>query len=113
MTVLTERDPSELSDVDLVAEWRETAERLHAAADRDVDGLWDRRVDLWAEMESRTAVEPPECPECDAQSWTQEFGGPKICTECDLHLRMEHADLIAQIDEYHEHVQALDGGASA
>lgn len=108
MTEITDRDPSEMTHTELYDEWREVYERLlQPIEDGDEhDELWDRRGALWGEMKSRTDAEPPECPECGGQSWGQEYGEPKACTECDLHLGTNHEELIEAVGSYWRSVKS-------
>ena len=107
-------DPAEMSDSDLRSEWDEIAGLLdyggvtNVAEDKDT--LYERRRTLWKEMESRADAEPPECPRCGAQDWSQSLGEPKVCGECDLHLGFDQEDLTDEIDAYWNTVRSVGAG---
>lgn len=97
-----ESDPEDLDHSELREIWQNVYDLLidGPPVDYDVESrLWDRRREIWDEMESRTDAEPPECPSCGAQSWSQEFGGPKSC-QCGYHPEAYEHDLVNGIDEY-------------
>lgn len=96
------KSPPEMSHDTLLSEWREIYETMiTGTSDPEEDAkLLDRRTDLWNEMESRVDAEPPECPECSSQSWSQEFGQPKRCTNCDYHPGYNEDSLREAIDDY-------------
>lgn len=103
----TDRNVSEMSHRELTREWDDVVEAQRLTADADAEQeLYDRRQELWNEMQSRVDAEPPTCPECGAQSWSQAMGEPKVCTECDLHLGFDHEDLAEQINDYWNTVQS-------
>ncbi|MDS0280041.1 hypothetical protein NDI85_19845 [Halomicroarcula sp. S1AR25-4] len=109
---LTNRPVGDLSQAALKAEWSEAYERLASGTVEDRDGTWDRRRDLWQEMRERTNADPPECPECGATSWSQEFGGPKHCNGCGWAPTDEDMELIQRIDSYWSSVKAVDYGGA-
>ena len=119
LRVITDRDPDEMEHHELYYEWHEAGEAIRHVTDSEVqDKLHDRRIDLWNEMKSRVDAEPPECPECGTQSWSQTLGQPKICNGCDLHLGFDHEDLAERIDDYWTKVRSPgvrppEGGESA
>ncbi|WP_158855612.1 hypothetical protein [Halorhabdus sp. CUG00001] len=109
---ITDRDPAEMSNEELTAEWADVADattRESLVGDEVHNTAHGRRKEIWDEMVSRVDAEPPECPRCRAQAWTQTPGEPKECTECWLTLGFEHEDLIEAIDEYWTTVQTLGG----
>ena len=104
---VTDRDVSDLSRAALRAEWSEAYEQLlGTVSDEQRDELWERRRDLWNEMQERCEAEPPECPECGHRGWSQEFGNPKHCNGCGWAPGAEEMDLIQAIDEYWSSVQS-------
>lgn len=98
---------------ELRAEWQDVVEQLRGPIvdEEEDEQLWNRRRELWSEMQSRVDSEPPECPECGEASWSQTMGGPKHCDGCDLHLGEQHTDLIQAVDGYWDTV--LSGGKDA
>ncbi|WP_435099550.1 hypothetical protein [Halarchaeum sp. P4] len=43
---------------------------------------WDRHIEVWRALESRSDVEIPACPECGTRHWNHEAGEPSTCAEC-------------------------------
>ncbi len=68
------------------------------------DDEYDRKMDLWKELENRADVDYPACPDCGSKSWGQSFGDPKHCNDCGLELGMNQMDLVNQIDAAWEKV---------
>jgi len=108
---ITDRDPAAMSNDALHAERRDTFDitMFQDVEDELLDATLDRREAIWDEMASRVDAEPPACPECGAQSWTQTFGKPKECVACGLMLESDHEELIEEITEYWSTVELLDG----
>lgn len=100
MTELTDRDPSDMSDEDLRDEWDECFHRCHFATigEEEQNRVYDRRAELWNELEDRSDATYPDCPECGDSEWLQSPGDPKSCGTCGLELGFRHEDLIEKID---------------
>jgi hypothetical protein len=109
-TIPTE-DVREMDYAEIREQWEDIVDTLQTdppAAHQVENQLWERRRDLFDEMKNRIDAEPPECPECSGQSWSQVMGGPKSCDQCDFHPAMEHEELIQEIDAFWNAV--LSGG---
>ena len=108
---VTDRPVADLSTAALKAEWSEASEQLRGPmSDERQETVHDRRIVLWTEMRDRTDAEPPECPECGGQGWSQTMGDPKHCTSCGLELGPRRQDLVEEIDAYWRSVLAVDIG---
>lgn len=102
------REVSELEHSELRSQWEEIVEKIHGTvpSDEHPDDLWDRRLELWEEMVSRVDSEPPACPDCGVQSWTQPIGDAKACNGCGNALSEEDIALVREIDDYWEMVMS-------
>jgi len=108
---ITNRSAEQMDHRELRNEWSDVVDQLYRGpTPTEHERLYERRHELWNEMKSRVDAEPPECPECGGQSWSQTRGEPKVCTDCDLHLAEDHVDLIQEIDAYWRTVKA--GGSN-
>jgi len=105
-------DVSELSHSELRSEHQELSEQLleSSPAAHRREKLHDRVTVIWRELKSRVDETPPECPDCDAQHWTQNPGDAKRCSECGKHLSMDEIELVETIENYWETV--LSGGTT-
>lgn len=109
---VTDRSVEDLSKTALKREWSEACEQLRGPLpDERRETVLDRRTGLWNEMRDRTDAEPPACPECGGQRWSQAMGDPKECVSCGLMLGARHEDLIQEIDSYWRKVKATDVNA--
>ena len=101
-------DPEDMTHEELRVAWKNITEKLETpVADPDLDmQLHVLKQEYWTEMKDRTDAEPPECPECEAQQWSQTPGEPKVCMRCNFELGPRHDDLVAEINQYWQKVKS-------
>ena len=106
-------DVEEMTHAELRDAWKKLSEKLRTpVSDPDEDvRLNVLKMEIWNEMKSRTDAEPPECPECGSQRWSQSFDDPKECGGCGLHLTTRHDSLIEEVDTYWQEVTSAEATA--
>jgi len=105
MSIETDAPVDEITHEELSTQYSKIGDELffgQLPADSRRDELYERRLELWKEMESRVSVSFPDCPNCGNNSWSQTPGDPKYCTACDYEPR--RTELIERIDESWEEI---------